>query len=645
MRKYSVWERAQNTWNYASIVRSTVNRNTSTLGSSSSSSSSSSSVAEKNYSPLHYAGNVSSEPIFCVNALGGERFAIAGSDGMVRVIELIKSDLSSTGGTSSSSSTSPSSSGSLFKINVRSAWAGHDSGMLGMSSDMDHGTLVTGSFAGEGRVWKLNSYRAGSNNSKFKQHLSNMSIKAIKTALQNRGLPYDDVREKQELINRLARVTPPAECIGRLNHPIGANIVSTSHYKDIVVTGSRDGTAIVWKIPNYEDLYIPEETNTNSLSRQNSNISRVSSNSSTGSTASSSTTSPSLGSPTAASSSTSSSNTHGPIPRLEEVAVLRGHDPGVDAVHYDPRWNHVFTGGKDGVVRVWDIERLDPGSTLTGGNTSSRYHDKYTSKCIQSYNAGECWVWMLRSGSTYYDAAGYEPGVPRLEETFPEKSNNTSRSSSSIPFSLRINHHQNSSDTTIPLISTTATTSQNEQRYEEMDEDEEIGDGVFLPVNRDEPLHFMGEEEINTIKNKFNNSSSGSYDSSSSLGDGWSLFSGTTNGDLRLHDLRSKLIAHHARIKARNPRYYNNWSVDGAAPITGISTMFAHHRFVTSSFDGCARIWDLRMFRPIQILAGPRERLARIEVSSTLAVSGCMDGNIHMWSFLSNEDRAEIQGL
>ena len=72
--------------------------------------------------------------------------------------------------------------------------------------------------------------------------------------------------------------------------------------------------------------------------------------------------------------------------------------------------------------------------------------------------------------------------------------------------------------------------------------------------------------------------------------------------------------------------------------------MWAHNRFVTSSFDGAVRVWDARRFLPVLVLpvavaaphrygrdAEAERRLARVDVWHDCIAAGGMDGRLHLW--------------
>lgn len=86
----------------------------------------------------------------------------------------------------------------------------------------------------------------------------------------------------------------------------------------------------------------------------------------------------------------------------------------------------------------------------------------------------------------------------------------------------------------------------------------------------------------------------------------------------------------------RNP-FFGGGAESNRAPISGLCFIpsFGGHSFVTSSFDGCVRIWDLRALTsgPTVTLRGSHDRLTRVDASSDIIAAGCMDGSVRMWDF------------
>jgi hypothetical protein len=167
---------------------------------------------------------------------------------------------------------------------------------------------------------------------------------------------------------------------------------------------------------------------------------------------------------------------------------------------------------------------------------------------------------------------------------------------------------------------------------------EEVAAGVYKPVRERDPVEMLAKQnEAAAAAAALAPERGGNY-----MGDGWTFFTGSTLGEVRLYDLRAAKVAQRVRISMR--RGFQATFHGGGPPITGIQPNFAHDRFCTSSFDGCVRVWDLRTFRPVQILrAAAEERLARLDITRTLAAAGGMDGTLHIFDFLA-ELRAEALG-
>ena len=138
--------------------------------------------------------------------------------------------------------------------------------------------------------------------------------------------------------------------------------------------------------------------------------------------------------------------------------------------------------------------------------------------------------------------------------------------------------------------------------------------------------------------------------------DGRLILTGTTSGSLvvvdsRMHRtalrrdyehyttprFRADLLAHR-RASADLNDDAGPWEQGGASgyPIAGIAPMFGHNRFVTSSFDGFVRVFDLRTMRPLLAMNGGGARLSRCEVYHDLIVCGSMDGCERVFDFRPN---------
>ena len=165
---------------------------------------------------------------------------------------------------------------------------------------------------------------------------------------------------------------------------------------------------------------------------------------------------------------------------------------------------------------------------------------------------------------------------------------------------------------------------------DEPDALEEICDGLFEPVREADPVRMLREPEPEAAPVEY-------------MGDGNALFTGCTLGEVRLYDLRASRCVHRVRIAPGAG--LRDFQEGGGAPITGILPDYQHSRFTTSSFDGCMRVWDLRSFRPVLIVRASGERLARCDITPTMAAAGGMDGALHILDFLGGRGRSEMLGL
>jgi WD40 repeat protein len=542
VRRYAIWRRTQSAWAGKSGGRTTA---------SASSSSSSSSGAH------HITARLSSQPMFCTNAWGNERFLCSGGDGFVRVLSLSRAEDSGDGAP-------------RYYLSERGSWMAHDGGMLGMASDPTHRTVLTGSFTGEASVWKVND--------DLHARLSKISIKGLKAALEARGMPFEDLREKAELVARLSRAFPFAQRLCTLDGPRDATIVGTGLYGDTAVTGGRDGVLRIWRVPDFDDTV--------------KGVGKIPSK----------------------------------APAATRVAAVAAHPPGIDSIHYDPRWRRAVSGGKDGRVMVWDLEKSSqPVSTAT-------------------FDYEDCWVWVAKTSATWHSSEGHEPGLPRYgvdekqaeDAWFAQRGGSGggsgggagagSAASGTGPVGAGAGGGAGGGAGAGAGGGRFGPGMDDDEGGDGDEEDEEIGDGAFVPVRAHEPVQ-LGRDVPG-----------GSLESSSVLGDGYSLFTATTGGDIRLHDLRTNAQVHHVRLRSMQI------GAGGRAPVAGLSLMSAQNRFVTTSFDGRARVWDVRMWRPVQTLLGAHERLTRCDVSETMVMSGCMDGTVHAWSFMDPAERAEAAG-
>lgn len=528
--------------------------------------------------PVHYvSGRVGSGPLFCADFMGVTPpaahhaqewhcplFLTAGADGQCRIVRMEQeggasssSSSSSSGGAGGSSSgeaaacddrggdtSSSSGSGSRrtwagidadaprlpldrgdncvrkpggWRMRVVGEWEGHDGGMLGCSYDPQAHTAVTGAFSGAAALWRVNYHEAS--------RLSELSVKRLKAILRDRGAPYEDCREKQELLARikLTNALPPAQKLAHLSGH-GGTVVDTKHGAGYAVTCSQDGSVRLWDIRRC--LEAPPPAGNASV-------------------------------PTA--------------PCVHNLAV---NGVGVDVVRWEPAagtgavsgsgaGSRILSGGKDGDVKV---------------------HDAETGKCTASVpSPNEAWIWCVTSNA----GAEWYPEACMRRALTPTTSSSTGGSGSSSGSSGG-------------------------------------GSGSSSGWQRGE------------------------------VGGGEIVLTGSTDSAFRVIDLRVGAIVAH-RYCGGNTGYGTRGgglrSHFDAPPVSGLAAAWEHNRVVTAGFDGCVRVWDLRLLEPLMVLAPPAAarpggrggwghsgdspdgRFARITLLPDMVVTGGMDGTLHAFDF------------
>lgn len=159
----------------------------------------------------------------------------------------------------------------------------NDGGLIGSSYDAGARTLVTGGFDGSMHAWQMQVEEV--------ENLGAAPVRRLKEILAERKLPFEDLREKAELVSRirLFHALPPARKLTTFANQ-GGSVVSTAHAGDVVVSGSNAGAVNVWNL----------RTGARTLE-------------------------------------------------------LNGHSVGVDSVAYDAGAGRAYSGGKDGRIVVWDL--------------------------------------------------------------------------------------------------------------------------------------------------------------------------------------------------------------------------------------------------------------------------------------------------
>ena len=269
----------------------------------------------------------------------------------------------------------------------------------------------------------------------------------------------------------------------------------------------------------------------------------------------------------------------------EQIAELNAEAP-IDVVGLDPRFGRVFTGDKSGALKVFD---------LAGGGV-----------CTHTYRQGDCWIWVAKSCATWASTMGHEPSMPRFgigEAAAAGGSRAAARGEDG----------------------------EGEDGGGLKDEElEQVADGVWVPVRAGAPVRMLQPAEEAGAPPDY-------------LGDGNVFFTGNTLGEVRLYDLRAAVAVQRVRVA---PDHMRAAFHGGGAPITGVQPDYAHHRFTTSSFDGAMRVFDTRTFRPALVIPcfSPDDdsgRLARVDITPTMAASGGMDGALYIADFLGDAARHE----
>jgi len=248
----------------------------------------------------------------------------------------------------------------------------------------------------------------------------------------------------------------------------------------------------------------------------------------------------------------------------EQIAELHADAP-IDVVHLDPRFGRVMTGDKGGELKVFDL--------ASGG------------ACTNTYQQGDCWLWVVKAAATWASTMGHEPGAPRFG--IGEAAAGGSRAAAR------------------------GEDGEGEDGGLEDEELEQVAEGVWVPVRSGAPVRMLQPSAA----------AAAAADAPQYLGDGNVVFSGNTLGEVRLYDLRAAAAVQRVRVAPDNMRAAFH---GGGAPITGIQPDYAHHRFTTSSFDGAMRVFDLRTFRPSLLIPcfAPGDdsgRLARVDITPTMA--------------------------
>jgi hypothetical protein len=346
----------------------------------------------------HIVAAIADGPVFCVNNVGNDEIACAGGDGIVRIVSLRPP--AAPASAKEKEDDPPPRRHRPYEATVRGQFAAHPGiGMLGMSADPQSRTILTGAFSGEASFWRLIDRRPDA--------LAKLSVKALKEQMAARRIPFEDLNEKRELAARLAAHMPTAERLCALqHHPPGEMVVSTSTWRDLCMTGSRDGTARISRVV--------AGSSSSSYRSFTSGAGAVADASSVPWGRDAGLTWPGFPPPPTGPAPAPASNdcksTHrAPPPTSDshlvgEPLLTLNSDASIDVAVMDVRWARAFTGAKDGSVKVWDIR------------TGVEQH---------SFDHGDCWVWVgkfnrrppRRHTSSYFSRKTFLANPPSNSKT------------------------------------------------------------------------------------------------------------------------------------------------------------------------------------------------------------------------------------
>jgi len=223
------------------------------------------------------------------------------------------------------------------------AWDAHDGGILGMSvadgaeEELRGATAVTCAFSGEATLWRVNSREL--------DRLAQLPVKRLKALLAAKGLPWADLREKAEFCARIraSNALPAATRLAKLEGHHGT-AVSCSHDARLAVTSGHDGMVKIYRL----DGAFAREAEREGAAAGGGDGSGAGGSGGGGG-----------GGGSAAAmvvrpSRAIDAHPGGPL-----------NQSGADCVLLEPALGTVASGGKDGVVQVWDIETGAPVSGCT----------------------------------------------------------------------------------------------------------------------------------------------------------------------------------------------------------------------------------------------------------------------------------------
>ena len=249
-------------------------------------------------------------------------------------------------------------------------WHAHDAGLLGLSVDETGRdikgagpTVITGAFSGEASLWRLNADEL--------HRIKELPAKRLKELLTARGVPFEDLTEKEHFVSRLIATgaLPVARLLARFDTHRGT-VVSVSHSGRIALTSSHDGTVKMYVLnPEFYNNFVPEKRGP-----RPGGIG---------------------GLPPSQPSISASMTARREIPTINSTRQIEAHDAGVDVVSLETN-GRFLSGGKDGDVACFDTE--------TGQQT-------FRGSC------GQCWVWIVRSAASVEGLVGTWAGAPSTDTT------------------------------------------------------------------------------------------------------------------------------------------------------------------------------------------------------------------------------------
>lgn len=532
-----------------------------------------------------------SQPMFCVNHIGGNAFLVSGGSGSVHLVTPERSSPDGPVKLVCKASQEANTTAGLAQSVSASIVTGVSSSPHSPAKDV---TVLNGSFSGDVSLSRVNWWELS--------QLHALPAKRLKAILKDRGVSFEGLTEKAEFLAKVKAwdALPLLSRMVRLQGHLGT-VVSCSHHGDLGITGGNEGVVRVWRLGVHAE--------SSSISRTQAGLCLAE----------------------LRTSSTSS---------------------GVDAVQYDARWGVAYSGDKAGVVSVWD---------LAGGGRLSCILDSVSQKgATRATRERRPWIWCIRSSSTWADSMGHEPSLPHWGNGEQEVDWGTrvARAHSRGGTATAAAAALGGQDGAAPIVEPT-------WLYEAVAASKEGEDDEAMSGKEREEVHAFFAAAATATSTA--HVSTQDIEANTFHGDGRTLLTGDSDGWCRLWDLRACGSAKHSvqcvqalRLPppAREMTDLTGWS---GSPIAGMSAMFGHGRFVTSSFDGCARVWDLRSFRVLQTLSahgtaqglaipppgmhGRRgagmpgsaglqaaaDRLCRVDVSPDMIVAGSMDGGVLAW--------------